>query len=53
MKRPNKFPVRFKQHFKNLNYYSMPNSILFVVRKRVNFFTLFFSFLGMVLFTLL
>ena len=30
----------------------MPNSILFALRKRVNFFTLFFSVLGMLLFTI-
>lgn len=28
--------LRFKKQFKQLNYYSMPNSILFVVRKRLN-----------------
>ena len=28
--------IKFKQQFKQLNYYSMPNSILFVVRKRLN-----------------
>ena len=28
--------LRFKQQFKSLNYYSMPRSILFVVRKRLN-----------------
>lgn len=29
--------LRFTKQFKQLNYYSMPNSILFVVRKRLNF----------------
>jgi len=28
--------LRFKKQFKQLNFYSMPNSILFVVRKRLN-----------------
>jgi len=28
--------LQFKQQFKNLNYYSIPSSILFVVRKRLN-----------------
>jgi len=28
--------IKSKQQFKQLNYYSMPNSILFVVRKRLN-----------------
>ena len=28
--------IKFKQQFKQLNYYSMPNPILFVVRKRLN-----------------
>jgi hypothetical protein len=29
--------IEFKKQFKQLNYYSMPRSILFVVRKRLNF----------------
>lgn len=29
--------LRFKKQFKQLNYYSMPKSILFVIRKRFNF----------------
>lgn len=28
--------LKFKKQFKQLNYYSMPKSILFVVRKRLN-----------------
>jgi len=28
--------LRFRQQFKSLNYYSMPTSILFIVRKRTN-----------------
>lgn len=44
---------KFKIHFTSLNYYSMPVSILFIVRKRLNFaFTLLFL-LGIVLFSLL
>ena len=41
--------LKFKRQFKQLNYYSMPNSILFVLRKRLNFicyvFYLFLFFL--------
>ena len=29
--------LKFKKQFRQLNYYSMPNSTLFVVRKRTNF----------------
>nr|ASY95742.1 hypothetical protein [Stylonychia lemnae] len=38
--------IKFKNHFKNLNFYSMPTSILFIVRKRLNivFMLLFFIF---------
>nr|YP_010049582.1 hypothetical protein J6764_mgp28 [Halteria grandinella]QPL15987.1 hypothetical protein [Halteria grandinella] len=47
-----KFTTKFKNHFKNLNFYSMPASILFIVRKRLNlafsyiffFLILFYSF---------
>jgi hypothetical protein len=49
----NNQPLKFKKQFRQLNYYSMPNSTLFVVRKRTNFimliswliFFIFFSFL--------
>nr|AEV66662.1 hypothetical protein [Oxytricha trifallax] len=37
---------RFKTHFKNLNFYSMPHSILFIVRKRLN---LVFSIIFLIL----
>jgi len=39
--------IRFKQQFKQLNYYSMPKSILFVLRKRLN---LIFNVLALILF---
>jgi len=29
--------IELKKNFKNVNYYSLPNSILFVVKKRFNF----------------
>lgn len=29
--------LKFKQQFKSLTFYSMPESILFAVRKRLNF----------------
>lgn len=46
-----KLYIKFKNHFKNLNYYSMPTSILFIVRKRLNFvFSFIFAF-GLLLFT--
>ena len=32
--------MKFKNHFKSLNYYSIPSSILFILRKRLNFITL-------------
>lgn len=28
--------IKFKKSFKNVNYYSLPKSILFVVKKRFN-----------------
>ena len=46
-------PLKFKQHFKNLNYYSMPSSILFAFRKRVNFLCYFFFTLFAILYTIL
>lgn len=44
---------KFKQHFKNLNYYSMPESTLFAFRKRVHFLVYATAALGAVLFTIL
>jgi hypothetical protein len=32
--------IEFKKTFKNVNYYSLPKSILFVVKKRLNFVNL-------------
>ena len=43
----------FKQQFRNLNYYSMPTSILFIVRKRFNFILIIFVFFIFILFTLI
>ena len=48
-----KNPIKFKQHFKNLNYYSMPESILFTFRKRVHFLSYFFFMIFVILFTIL
>jgi len=48
---PNK--LKFKQHFKSLNYYSMPTSILYTFRKRVHFLGYFGFALGALLFTIL
>lgn len=48
-----KTPVKFKQHFKNLNYYSMPDSILFTFRKRLHFILYFFFLLFTIVFTIL
>lgn len=44
--------MRFKQQFKQLNYYSMPTSILFVVRKRLNLLGYFALFISILLYTL-
>ena len=48
-----KHPIKFKQHFKSLNYYSMPESILFTFRKRVHFLLYFFFMLFTLVFTIL
>lgn len=45
--------IRFKQHFKNLNFYSMPESILFVFRKRLNLILLFATLVVTTFFSIL
>ena len=45
--------IQFKQQFRNLNYYSMPASILFVVRERFNIILLIAGLLLFTLFTAL
>jgi len=44
--------LQFKYQFRNLVYYSMPPSILFVVKKRFNFILLCITFFSFLLFTL-
>ena len=46
-------PLRFKQQFKSLHYYSMPTSILFVVRKRLNLVYFAVTLFSVVFLTLL
>ncbi len=43
---------KFKTHFTSLNYYSMPVSILFIVRKRLNFVFTLLLVLAITLFSL-
>lgn len=45
--------LKFKQHFKSLNYYSMPTSILYTFRKRVHFLGYFIFTLWAIVFTIL
>lgn len=45
--------TKFKSHFKNLNYYSMPESILFIVRKRLNFVFNFLLLIFVLIYTLI
>ena len=45
--------VKFKQHFKNLNYYSMPSSILFTSRKRIHFLLYVSAYICLFIFTIL
>ena len=45
--------LKFKQHFKSLNYYSMPTSILYTFRKRVHFLGYFAFTLWAIVFTIL
>jgi len=47
MKVPTK--LKFKQQFKSLTFYSMPDSILFAVRKRLNFMFFWIVIFGLVL----
>lgn len=48
-----KHPIKFKQHFKNLNYYSMPDSILFAFRKRLHFVLYFLFTIALTILTVL
>ena len=43
----------FKNQFRHLNFYSLPTSILFVLRKRLNFITNTVVFLLLLLFSIL
>jgi len=43
--------MKFKQQFKHLNYYSMPDSIGFVLRKRLNLLCNFFIIVGLFLYS--
>jgi hypothetical protein len=43
--------IKFKHQFKNLNYYSMPESILIVLRKRLLFLCLFTILVWLFIFT--
>lgn len=45
--------IKFKQRFRNLNYYSMPDSILFAFRKRVHFVLYFFFMIFCICYTIL
>lgn len=45
--------IRIKQQFRWLNFYSMPTSILFVVKKRLNFVFTAFYILGLLFFSIL
>lgn len=45
--------IKFKQHFKSINYYSMPTSVLYTFRKRVHFLGYFFIMLALIIFTIL
>ncbi len=50
-----KFPtgIKFKQQFKSLTFYSMPDSILFAVRKRLNFVFFWVVIIGIVFFSVI
>lgn len=48
-----KLVIRFKNHFKNLNFYSIPVSILFIVRKRLNFIFNFILILLILMYSLI
>lgn len=45
--------LKFKHQFKNLNYYSMPDSILIILRKRLLFICLLIILVGLFVFTVL
>jgi hypothetical protein len=45
--------LRFKKQFKQLNFYSIPDSTLFVVRKRLNLIIYFFYLVVICLYSLL
>jgi len=47
------FKIKFKNHFKNLNFYSMPASILFIVRKRLNFVFTFLLIIYIFIFSII
>ena len=44
---------KFKIRFSNLNYYSMPEAILFVFRKRINLIVTFILTIIIVIFSLI
>ena len=50
---PNKDLRFFKNQFRHLNFYTLPTSILFIVRKRFNFIFLISLFLTFIMYSII